>query len=309
MIRFDDLVVFTRSAVLGSFSRAAREIGQPAGQVSAAIKRLEKELDTRLFARSTRSLRLTVEGERYLPFAEKTLETLREAREALRPDDDRLGGLVRLSMPSDVGRNLLSPWLCAFRRNYPDVELQVSLSDRVSDIFGDPVDAAIRYGRVADGSFLALPLAPHNRRLLVAAPGYLDRRGRPESLDALSEHDCLAFMAGGSVYDDWIFEADGKRRVISVRSSMTSDDGDLVRRWAVDGLGISYKSWLDVHHDVASARLEVVLPGVMGELYPLNMICPHREQLSPAMRKLREMLVAHLSRIGDIVADTLPVAG
>ncbi|WP_027582427.1 LysR family transcriptional regulator [Bradyrhizobium sp. Ai1a-2] len=129
MVRLDDLAVFTRSAALGSFSRAAREIGQPASRVSAAIKRLEKELDARLFARSTRSLRLTTEGERYLPYATRTLDTLREASEALRRDNDRLRGLVRLSMPSDAGRNLLSSCLSAFCRSHPDVELQVSLSD------------------------------------------------------------------------------------------------------------------------------------------------------------------------------------
>jgi DNA-binding transcriptional LysR family regulator len=298
MVRFEDLAVFTRAAALGSFSRAGREIGQPASRVSAAIKRLEKDLNARLFARSTRSLRLTIEGERYLPHAEKTLSTLREAKEALHLPNDRLCGLIRLSMPSDAGRNLLSSCLSAFRRSYPDVQLQVSLSDRVSQIFSDPVDAAIRYGRVVDGSFVALPLAPHNRRLLVAAPNYLDRRGRPDTLEALTQHDCLAFMAGGTIYDDWIFEPDGKRQTISIRSGMTSDDADLIRRWTIDGMGISYKSWLDVHEDIANGRLEPVLPSVTGELYPLNMICPHREQLSPIVRKLRETLLVYLSRVG-----------
>nr|WP_256378848.1 substrate binding domain-containing protein [Bradyrhizobium sp. Ai1a-2] len=155
----------------------------------------------------------------------------------------------------------------------------------------------MRYGRVSDGSFLALPLAPRNRRVLVAAPSYLDRRGRPNSLEALGQHDCLAFMAGGTIYDNWIFEPEGKRQTISVRSVMTSDDGDLIRRWAIDGRGISYKSWLDVHQDVASGRLEPILPGVTGELYPLNMICPHREQLSPIVRRLRETLLGYLSGV------------
>ena len=137
----------------------------------------------------------------------------------------------------------------------------------------------------------------HNRRLLVAAPNYLDKRGRPDSLEALTQHDCLAFMAGGTIYDDWIFEPDGKRQTISIRSAMTSDDADLIRRWTIDGMGISYKSWLDVHEDIANGRLETVLPSVTGELYPLNMICPHREQVSPIVRKLRETLLVYLSRV------------
>ncbi len=301
MVRFDDLMAFARSAHLGSFSRAAREFGQPAGQVSAAIKRLERELGVRLFARSTRSLRLTEDGERYLPYAAKTLESLREGREALHADEERLSGVLRLSMPSDIGRNLLSACLSAFRRNHPDVALRVVLSDELSDVFRDPVDVAIRYGRLSDGSFLALPLARHNRRVLVASPDYLDRRGRPESLEALDRHDCLVFMAGGSLHDSWIFEAEGVRKTFSVQGAMIANDSDLVRRWTIDGLGISYKCWLDVYDDVTSGRLERVLPGLTGELYPLSMICPHREQLSPAIRKLREMMIAHLSEADQMI--------
>lgn len=303
MVRFDDLMAFTRSAHLGSFSNAAREFGQPAGQVSAAIKRLEQELGVRLFARSTRSLRLTEDGERYLPYAAETLESLKKGREALHENDKHLSGLVRLSMPSDIGRNVLSDCLAKFRQTHPNVEFRVLISDELSDVFRDPVDVAIRYGRPSDASFLALPLAPHNRRILVAAPAYLERRGYPESLEALYLHDCLVFMAGGTLYNNWIFDAEGSRKSFLASSAIVANDSDLVRRWTIGGLGISYKCWLDVHRDVTSGRLVRVLPDLIGETYPLNMICPHRQQLSPAIRRLREMMIDYLSQADRAITE------
>ncbi|MEE7560288.1 LysR family transcriptional regulator, partial [Xanthomonas sp. Kuri4-2] len=163
MVRFDDLALFVRTAMLGSFSRAAREGGLLPGQVSAAIARLERELDLRLFARSTRSLRLTAEGERYLPYARQVLELLREGREHLHGEQAELQGLLQVSAPSDLGRNLLLPWLTEFRRAHPRLSLRLHLSDQIADLFRDPVDVAFRLGRVAEGDHVALPLAPDNR--------------------------------------------------------------------------------------------------------------------------------------------------
>ena len=117
MIRFDDLALFVRTAALGSFSNAAREADLLPGQVSAAVARLERELDLRLFARSTRSLRLTAEGEQYLPYAQQVLDALREGREQLHGHAEaELQGVLQIAAPSDLGRNLLLPWLAEFRR-------------------------------------------------------------------------------------------------------------------------------------------------------------------------------------------------
>ncbi len=285
MVRFDDLALFVRTAMLGSFSRAAREGGLLPGQVSAAIARLERELDLRLFARSTRSLRLTAEGERYLPYARQVLELLREGREHLHGEQAELQGLLQVSAPSDLGRNLLLPWLTEFRRAHPRLSLRLHLSDQIADLFRDPVDVAFRLGRVAEGDHVALPLAPDNRRVLAAAPGYLRRHGRPASLEALAEHPCLLYMLGGRAYDHWDFEVAGRRRVVRVRGAMQCDDADVVRRWAVAGEGIVYKSWLDICADVQAGRLELLLPE-HGDRLPLHLVCPHRKQFSPAIRQL-----------------------
>lgn len=290
MIRLDDLALFVRSAALGSFSKAAREVNLLPGQASAAIGRLERELDIRLFARSTRSLRLTEEGKRYLPFAQDALQALREGHDGIRGDANCLTGTLQIAAPSDFGRNLLLPWISEFRRAHPGLDIQLLVSDQVADVFRDPVDIALRYGQIDDASYVALPVAPGNRRALVASPDYIARHGRPASLDELADHNCLQYRLRGRTYDRWSFPLPEGARLVQVSGRLVSDDAEVVRRWALAGEGIAYKSWLDVSEDVAQGRLEVLLPEVPGEATPLNLVCPHRRQFSPAVKLLHALV-------------------
>lgn len=287
MIRLDDLALFVRSAALGGFSGAAREADLLPGQVSAAIGRLERALDVRLFARSTRSLRLTAEGERYLPYAQEALQALRDGEERLHSARaGELRGLLQISAPSDFGRNVLLAWLAAFRREHPALQLRLVFSDHVSDVFREPVDVAFRYSPGTDASFIALPLAPENRRVLVASPAYLERRGAPANVQDLARHDCLPWTRGDRAHDLWTFTEDGERRQLRVRAGLQAGDGDIARRLALEGEGIAYKSWLDVAEDVRAGRLVRLLPQVLGEPAPLHLVCPHRKQFSPAVQRL-----------------------
>ncbi|MFJ3484546.1 LysR family transcriptional regulator [Pseudomonas sp. NPDC090202] len=293
MIRIDDLALFVRTAALGSFSNAAREVDLLPGQVAAAIKRLERELDIRLFARSTRSLRLTAEGEQYLPTAQSVLDTLKEGREKLRRESAELQGTLQVAAPSDLGRNVLLDWLTGFRRQHPALNLRLFVSDQVADLFRDPVDVALRYGVIEDANYIAMPLAPWNRRVLVASPDYLARRGRPQVPEDLLRHDCLLYTLSGRVYDKWRIGA----RVLTVSGPLYCDDADVARRWAVTGEGITYKSWLDVRDDVMAGRLEMLLQDYAGEPTPLNLVCPHRKQFSPAVQQLHSMLKQRVAQM------------
>jgi len=298
MIRLEDLQLFLRSAALGSFSQAAREADLLPGQVSAAIGRLERDLDIRLFARSTRSLRLTEEGERYLPYATEALQALRDGQDGLRGDATELSGTLQVAAPSDLGRNVLLPWLSEFRRANPGLDLRLLVSDQVTDVFRDPVDIAIRYGRMEDASFIALPLAPDNRRVLVASPDYVRRHGAPQSLAQLTDHACLLYQLHDRVYDKWSFPDHEGQRTVAVKGPLVTDDGDVVRRWAIAGEGIAYKSWLDVGADVRARRLQIVLPQQRGQAAPLHLVCPHRRQFSAAVRQLQGLLAGRCAALG-----------
>lgn len=146
MLRTDDLQLFVRAAELGSLSAAARQLDLSPAVASAALKRLEAQLKVRLLARSTRSLRLTAEGEGFLNHARVALASLEEGRRALAQGQAEVSGVLQLSAPSDFGRNVLLPWLDQLQQAHPLLNVRLLLGDRNADLFRQPVDVALRYG-------------------------------------------------------------------------------------------------------------------------------------------------------------------
>ncbi|MEZ4448322.1 MAG: LysR family transcriptional regulator [Nannocystaceae bacterium] len=290
MVRLDDLLVFVRAADLGGFSAAARELRISAAVASAAIKRLEAELGEPLFLRSTRSLRLSEGGERFLDHARAALQALGDGQAALARGRSALQGTLRVALPSDLGRSCLLAWIDELQAEHPRLHLHVCVSDRLADLFRQPIDVAFRYGRLDDSGLVSLPIAPTNARALCAAPSYLARRGAPRSLDELADHNCLRFVVGDQVYSRWVFGAEDGPRAAIVAGDRVSDDAELVRRWALAGLGIAYKSRLDVADDLAEGRLVELLSEETGEALPLHMVCMERHQLTPVVRRLRERI-------------------
>lgn len=293
MFRLEDLTLFVRAAALGSFSDAAREAGQQPAQVSAAIKRLETILNIRLFARSTRSLRLTPEGETWLPYATQMLDTLEAGLQKIQTPDDEIRGMLQIAVPSDLGRNLLLTLFRDFRQRHPALRLRLLFSDQLTDVFKDPVDVAFRYGNNDDASFISLPVAPENRRVLVASPEWIARHGEPQTLEELGQHNALIYILRGRPFDRWSLSLDGEVLQQKVSGMVMSDDAEVIRRLAVAGEGIAYKSMLDVSDDLRAGRLRRLLPRYQGDVVPLNLICPHRKQLSAAVRLLYEEVKSH----------------
>lgn len=293
MFRLEDLTLFVRAAALGSFSDAAREAGQQPAQVSAAIKRLETILNIRLFARSTRSLRLTPEGETWLPYATQRLDTLEAGLQKIQTPDDEVRGMLQIAVPSDLGRNLLLTLFRDFRQRHPALRLRLLFSDQLTDVFKDPVDVAFRYGNNDDASFISLPVAPENRRVLVASPEWIARHGEPQTLEELSQHNALIYILRGRPFDRWSLSLDGVVQQQKVSGTVMSDDAEVIRRLAIAGEGIAYKSMLDVSDDLRAGRLRRLLPRYQGDVVPLNLICPHRKQLSAAVRLLYEEVKSH----------------
>ncbi|HBX9673713.1 TPA: LysR family transcriptional regulator [Klebsiella pneumoniae] len=293
MFRLEDLTLFVRAAALGSFSDAARGAGQQPAQVSAAIKRLETILNIRLFARSTRSLRLTPEGETWLPYATQMLDTLEAGLQKIQTPDDEVRGMLQIAVPSDLGRNLLLTLFRDFRQRHPALRLRLLFSDQLTDVFKDPVDVAFRYGNNDDASFISLPVAPENRRVLVASPEWIARHGEPQTLEELSQHNALIYILRGRPFDRWSLSLDGVVQQQKVSGTVMSDDAEVIRRLAIAGEGIAYKSMLDVSDDLRAGRLRRLLPRYQGDVVPLNLICPHRKQLSAAVRLLYEEVKSH----------------
>ena len=289
-LRIDDLQLFVRAAELGSLSAAARLLDLSPAVASASLKRLEQQLGVRLLARSTRSLRLTAEGEGYLQHARSALSSLEEGQRILAHGQDQVSGTLQLSAPSDFGRNVLLPWLDELQDAHPQLNVRLLLGDRNADLFRQAADIALRYGAPEDSSLVALPLCPDNRRVLCASAAYLARHGEPTQVAQLAQHNCLLYQLGSRVHDHWRFGEGASEVGVSVRGDRFCDDADVVRRWALAGVGIAYKSWLDVANDVQAGRLKLVLPHLQGEAAPLNLMCTHRAQLGKPVQLLRNML-------------------
>lgn len=296
MIRIDDIAIFVSAADHGSISAAARQLDLAPAVASVALQRLERALGARLFARTTRSMRLTLDGERYLTHARVALAELDAGRGAIVQGREVVGGPVTVSMPSDLGRNVLLGWLDDFQEVHPGVSFNILVADRVTDLFRQPVDIAVRYGTLQDSSLIALPLAEDNRRVLCAAPAYLARCGVPDSPEALAEHNCLRYAMSETIFEDWTFyPRDGTTAVtVKVSGDRVTDDADLVHRWAVQGRGIAYKSRLDLQADLKQGILQEILPDFVGQPTPLQLVCTHRLAISPTVTALRDYLQVRL---------------
>lgn len=290
MFRIEDLTVFVRAAELGSLSAAARNLNTSPAVASSAIKRLEEKLGSRLFARSTRSLGLTSEGSEFFAHARGALVMLEDGFHKLRRSHEEIRGAIKISAPSDLGRNTLMSWLGEFQGIYPGLKICFQVGDNLSDLYRQSVDIAIRYGELEDSSMVALPLALDNRRVLCAAPSYLEKMGYPDKLGDLLQHECILYERAEKIHDRWSFSKNGVVETIQVFGALSSNDADVVRRWAVEGRGLAYKSWLDIAPDVHSGKLAVVFSEYKGEPAPLNMVFSHRLQLSKAFRILHEFL-------------------
>ena len=281
MLRIADLELFAQRRAGQLHRRCPRSGLAAAWPGGCGHQAPGRDLDVRLFARTTRSLRLTAEGERYLPTALNVLESLRQGHEDLHGNPDTLRGTLQVSAPSDMGRNMLLPWLSAFRREHPALQVRFFLSDQIADLNRDPVDVAIRYGHNQDANYIALPLAAWNRRVLVASPDYLARHGRPLTpMRCNSMHACCTCSTTGCTTNgNW---ATAPCRCAG-RWSATTPMSSAVWPYRVKA---SYKSWLDVSANIATGELEVVLPGLLGESTPVTLVCPHRKQLTPAVTQL-----------------------
>ncbi|MEN3113136.1 LysR family transcriptional regulator [Uliginosibacterium paludis] len=295
MKALQDLDIFLRTVESGSLSAAARALDITPAAASAALKRLEAELAAPLFVRSTRSMRLTGEGETFLAHCRIALDALREGQAALSGRSE-IAGTLQITAPSDLGRNVLLEWLAEFAARHPAIRYRLHLGDRMADFYRQPVDIAIRYGEPQDSALIALPLAPENRRVLVASPAWLAAHSAPASPRELAGHDCLCFMTGEDVHDRWKFRQAAERLTVRVRAALVANDGDVVRRWALAGLGIAYKSRLDVLPDLAAGRLVALCEDWEGEATPLYLTCADRRQLTPAVKLLREFLLHKLAQ-------------
>ncbi|MDO6563691.1 LysR family transcriptional regulator [Amphritea sp. 1_MG-2023] len=293
----DDLELFTRIADCSSITASAEQLGLSPATASAALKRLEKQLDTQLFIRSTRQLRLTPEGEHFLMFCRQSLAALEEGKTSLHAIKGKISGELRLSLPSDLGRNIVVPWIDELMIKHPELSLKLNIGDHLSDFYLDRVDVALRYGAPEDSSMIAFQIGSVDR-LIIASPAYIHRFGEPQTPVALHQHNCLIYRLGNRAYNNWELAKQDKTFKITVHGDRECDDADIVRRWACAGKGIAFKSSLDVTQDINEGRLIRLLSDYRSRPVGLWLVCPTRKQVTPSVLLLRDYLREKISALG-----------
>ena len=289
-----DLHVLVQTARGGTLTAAARTLGITPAAASATLKRLEAQLGTRLFERSTRAMRLTSQGQILLDYAQRAFELLAEGESQVDADRAALVGTVRVAAPSDLTRNLLLPMFDEFMQAHPGLQLQLSVADRVLDVTRDEVDVAIRFGTLADSRLVARMLVASSP-ICSASPDYLRRHGTPQTPQDLLRHNCITFDRGGRRHRAWRFCRDGQWTEVRVDGDRSADDASLAREWAVAGAGIVLKSEIDQRRDLASGALVPLLTGWQTEPYPLHALLPSGRFVPNRVRALVDFLAARFA--------------
>ncbi len=290
-----DLRVLVETARGGSLTAAARTLELTPSAASAMLKRLEAQVGARLFERSTRSMRLTPQGQTLLDYAQRALELLHEGASQALSQAGALRGTVRLAAPSDLARSVLLPWLDAFCQAHAGVQLALSVGDHLQDVRRDAVDLALRYGELADSQLSARTLHV-TQRVPCAAPAYLARHGQPQHPDELASHRLIGLHIAGRREARWTFTrgsgAHAEARAVPIDPVVSCDDGALVHAWALAGAGIACKSALDIGDDLRSGALVALLPQWAGPRYALNAVLPSNRFVPARVRALVDHLAA-----------------
>ncbi|RCX31195.1 LysR family transcriptional regulator [Thioalbus denitrificans] len=280
---------FVATVDSGSFSAAARRLDMAPSSVARQVDQLESRLGVRLLVRSTRRLRLTEAGERYVERARRILGEVDEAGQLVSGLQDEPRGTLRLDVVSPFGRRYVAPMLAAYHRRCPGVRVVLSLSDRLVDLHAEQVDLAIRVGVLEDSRLVARRIAP-SRLWACASPAYLQERGRPRSPAELAGHDCLGY---GDLPGPVNWRVGGERLVLD--GPLLSNDVESLLGAARGGLGlVNLPDWV-VAEDVQAGRLEVLFEGE-EEGAALYALYPERRFLPAKVRSFIDFLV---ELIGD----------
>ena len=283
----EDLQIVLKVAELRSITAAATDLDMRVATASAAVKRVEKTLGAELFIRTTRQLRLSTEGEKYIPQCEQALRLLKQAKQNIIDDMDTVDGELRIALSSDLGRNLVIPWLDEFVETYPDVSLKTNISDSNIDFYRDSVDVALRYGSPDDASLYGFKIC-NVPIILCATQDYLKKKGEPKHPHDLTTHNGLFYQLNDITHDVWTFADDESNYKIKMSGNRASNDGDLVRRWCVAGKGLAVKSCIDMSEDLLSGKVLHVMPEFKAGSTELWLVCPSRQSITPVVRLLRD---------------------
>lgn len=284
---FEDMRIFVSAVDLGGFTAAAAQLGLSKQYVSRRVGALEARLGVRLLTRTTRKLAVTELGRIYYARAAQIIADVSDADLAVSSQGGQPRGLLRVSAPMSFGTMHLSRLVPRFLAAYPEVGLELELSDRAVDIVGEGYDMAIRIARLGDSTLVARLIAPV-RSVVCASPAYLARRGAPATPDDLARHECI--VAAQSRNAGWLLTEQGKTRAVPVQGRIRFDNGELARDAAVAGLGLIHLPHFIIAAELAAGRLVPVLEAYAPPDSGVYAVYPQHRQASLMIRAFSDFL-------------------
>ncbi|MEM5405515.1 LysR substrate-binding domain-containing protein [Paraburkholderia unamae] len=279
----------------GNLSSVARDMDITPPAATKRLAQLEARLGVRLVNRTTRSVSLTAEGETFLHYATRILAEVKEMEDVVSSSRSVTRGLLRVNATLGFGRTTIAPLVSEFARRHPHVEVQLDVTDRPIDLVESGVDLAIRFGELPDKRLIARRIMT-NRRLLCASPRYLETQGTPATLGDLANHQCIVHRQNDNAYGIWRLERRGEAHSVKVHGMLSSNDGDIVLGWALDGHGILLRSEWDLAKYLESGRLRVVLPEFVQPLADLFVYYPNKRNQSARARAFIDFLAERFNR-------------
>lgn len=288
-----EIAAFVRVVERGSFAAVAADTGYTSSGVSRMVSRLEATLGTKLLFRSTRQLSLTPEGEAFLPRAKSILEAIEVAGAELSAVATTPRGHVRLNCGTAFANHKLAPLLAKFAKSYPEISLDISVTDHRVDPVTDQADITIRVGDLADSTLVGVPLGSVSR-VIAASPAYLAAHGEPKTPQDLVRHECL-LLHGFPRQAIWPFRENGKPVSVKVRGQLTSDSAETLLRTAISGAGIIRLGDFLGAEALASGDLVPLLTAFheAGRQPITALVQPGRQSL-PRIRAILDFLKAHI---------------
>ncbi|TKA92881.1 LysR family transcriptional regulator [Halopseudomonas bauzanensis] len=305
MNQVSELAFFIQLNKLGSLAATARELNLTPPAVSKRLARLEQRLGVRLLNRTTRSISLTAEGELYLTNAQRLLGEIEEMERQVSSSRAEPKGLLRVNAPLGFGRTHISPAISSFVKRYPEVEVQLHLTDRPINLPDNAIDVAVRFGELPDSRLIARKIAV-NRRRLCAAPSYLEAFGQPETPDDLSRHNCIVLRQNDSAFGIWRLSRGKQSESIKVHGSLSTNDGEVALNWALDGHGILMRAEWNVASYLRTGQLVEVLGDY--ETPPADIYAVYLERLNLSakvsffIQHLRDFFRDNIDRPHDSLA-------
>lgn len=284
-----NMKIFINIADKGSLASAGRDLNLSPSVISKSVNALEDRLGARLLNRTTRSVSLTEVGRAYLDRARRIVGDVEEAEAAVSSVSNAPRGHLRITAPSTFSYRHVAPHLPVFREKYPEVEVEMIISDNQLDLIENNIDIAIRIALLKDSSLIARKIAS-NLRSLVASPGYLIKYGKPKHPDDLSKHNIISFALGSS-FNEWHFKIKGKPKKMIAKGMLQLNHGDAILRAAINGGGIAMLSRFVVGRHIAAGTLIPLLDDFLEEDIPIYAVYPSGKHLSPKVRAFLDFLL------------------